>query len=92
MRVLLIGPHPPPHGGISVHVSGIQRQLMAAGVTCSVLDMSRVRPGLRFGLAVLRHAIAGMDTALSHQWTQCEELVARVGMRTGRTISVAARY
>lgn len=42
-----------------MHVSGIQRQLMAAGVTCSVLDVSRVRPGLRFGLAVLRHAIAG---------------------------------
>lgn len=59
MRVLLIGPCPPPHGGISVHVSGIQRQLIAAGVTCRVLDMSLVRPGLRFAWIVLRHAIEG---------------------------------
>jgi glycogen synthase len=59
MRVLLIGPRPPPHGGISVHVSGIQRQLLASGVTCRVLDMSLVRPGWGFGLAVLRHALQG---------------------------------
>lgn len=42
-----------------MHVSGIHRQLMAAGVTCRVLDMSRVRPGFRFGLTVMRHAFAG---------------------------------
>jgi glycosyltransferase involved in cell wall biosynthesis len=59
MRILLIGPHPPPHGGISVHVSGIHRQLMAAGVTCHVLDMSLVRPGFGFGWTVLRHALRG---------------------------------
>jgi len=59
MRVLLIGPCPPPHGGISVHVSGIHRQLMAAGVTCRVLDMSRLRPGIWFGLTVIRHALQG---------------------------------
>ena len=59
MRVLLIGPCPPPHGGISVHVSGIRRQLKTAGVTCRVLDMGRVRPGLRFGFTVVRYAFAG---------------------------------
>ena len=59
MKVLLIGPLPPPHGGISVHVSGIQRQLMAAGITCHVLDMSLVRPGFGFGWVVLRHALRG---------------------------------
>jgi glycogen(starch) synthase len=42
-----------------VHVSGIHRQLTAAGVTCRVLDMSRVRPGFRFALTVMRHAFAG---------------------------------
>ena len=42
-----------------MHVSGIQRQLLAAGVTCRVLDMCLVRPGWGFGLAVLRHAFAG---------------------------------
>lgn len=59
MKVLLIGPHPPPHGGISVHVAGIHQHLTAAGITCRVLDMSRVRPGLTFLLTVLRHAVQG---------------------------------
>jgi glycosyltransferase involved in cell wall biosynthesis len=59
MRILLIGPHPPPHGGISVHVAGLHRQLLAAGVTCRVLDMSLVRPGFGFGWTVLRHALRG---------------------------------
>jgi glycosyltransferase involved in cell wall biosynthesis len=59
MRVLLIGPRPPPHGGISVHVSGIHRQLMAAGITCRVLDMNVVRPGFGFAWEVLRHAMQG---------------------------------
>jgi glycosyltransferase involved in cell wall biosynthesis len=59
MKVLLIGPLPPPHGGISVHVSGIERHLVAAGIACRVLDMSLVRPGFAFGWLVLRHALLG---------------------------------
>jgi len=59
MRVLLIGPRPPPHGGISVHVSGIHRQLMAAGITCRVLDMNVVRPGFGFAWEVLRYGLQG---------------------------------
>lgn len=42
-----------------MHVAGIHRQLLAAGVTCHVLDMSLVRPGLGFAWTVLRHALRG---------------------------------
>jgi glycogen synthase len=59
MKILLIGPYPPPHGGVSVHVSGIHLQLIAAGVRCRVLDTSRDRPGLGFGIVLLRHAWQG---------------------------------
>lgn len=59
MKILLIGPYPPPHGGVSVHVSGIHLQLMAAGVQCRVLDTGRDRPGLGFGIVLLRHAWQG---------------------------------
>jgi glycogen(starch) synthase len=59
MKILLIGPYPPPHGGVSVHVSGIHLQLIAAGVPCRVLDTSRDRPGLGFGIVLLRHAWRG---------------------------------
>jgi glycogen(starch) synthase len=59
MKILLIGPYPPPHGGVSVHVQGIQLQLIAAGVQCRVLDTSRDRPGLGYGIVLLRHAWQG---------------------------------
>jgi len=59
MKVLLIGPFPPPHGGISVHVSGIHRQLLAAGEECGILDTSRIRPGVRFAGSLMRRVCAG---------------------------------
>ncbi len=71
MKILLIGPYPPPHGGISVHVSGIHLQLIAAGARCRVLDTSRDRPGLGFGIVMLRHAWQGWTLHLhtnGHNW------------------------
>jgi glycosyltransferase involved in cell wall biosynthesis len=59
MKILLIGPYPPPHGGISVHVSGIHRQLTAAGVQCEVLDTSNIRSRLRFAMALVPYAAGG---------------------------------
>ncbi len=59
MKILLIGPYPPPHGGVSVHVSGIHLQLIAAGIPCRVLDTGRDRLGLVFGIVLLRHACQG---------------------------------
>jgi len=58
MKILLIGEFPPPYGGISVHVAGIQRQLLAAGIECKVLDTGRVR-AVGFGAALLRHMSDG---------------------------------
>ena len=59
MKVLLVGPFPPPHGGISVHVAGVHRELLAAGVDSRVLNMAATRPGLRFCAQMLRHASEG---------------------------------
>ena len=59
MRVLLIGPNPPPHGGVSVHVSGVHQWLNRSGVTCRILDTGAAPLGLRFGLTVLRYAFDG---------------------------------
>ena len=59
MKILLIGPYPPPHGGVSVHVAGIHLQLIAAGIPCRVLDTGRDRLGLVFGIVLLRHAWQG---------------------------------
>jgi glycogen synthase len=59
MKILLIGPVPPPHGGISVHVSGIHRQLVATGVECAVLDTSVISDRSRFALKLASYAAQG---------------------------------
>jgi glycosyltransferase involved in cell wall biosynthesis len=59
MRILLIGPRPPPHGGISVHVFGLHRQLKAAGMKCDVLDTSQIDSRLRFAMKLARYAATG---------------------------------
>jgi glycosyltransferase involved in cell wall biosynthesis len=59
MKFLLIGPQPPPHGGISVHVAGIERRLTAAGVRCRVLDTTKISNRLRFAMKLLSFAGRG---------------------------------
>ena len=68
VRLLLIGPYPPPHGGISVHVATVEKLLLRSGTRCVVLDAGGHRPAngkasLRSRLAILkrvrRHARNG---------------------------------
>jgi len=59
MKILLIGPRPPPHGGISVHVSGIHQRLIAAGVQCVILDSSLITDRLRFVRELASYAVCG---------------------------------
>ena len=59
MKLLLIGPYPPPHGGVSVHMAGIQRDLTAAGICCGVLDTDRVPSWAGFGVTLANHALLG---------------------------------
>jgi glycogen synthase len=64
MRVLLVGPRPPPHGGISVHVAGIHEQLVRDGITCEVLDTGQGALGLAFAWSLLRYRISGWQLQL----------------------------
>ena len=59
MKILLIGPQPPPHGGISVHVAGIERRLTNAGVRCQVLDTTKISNRLRFAITLASFALRG---------------------------------
>lgn len=53
-KVLLVGPLPPPHGGISVHVASARDLLARHGVSCAVIDPAH---GWRSALAgIRRHA------------------------------------
>ena len=46
MKTLLVGPYPPPHGGISVHVSGLEKRSLAAGVPVKVLNSNNANAKL----------------------------------------------
>jgi glycosyltransferase involved in cell wall biosynthesis len=69
LKLLLVGPYPPPHGGISVHVATAHRMLAGAGVACRVLDVARGaapakrrgawRSGLSLAGGLRRHARRG---------------------------------
>jgi glycogen(starch) synthase len=39
MKVLLVGPYPPPHGGISVHILEVRKHLRMAGIHCRVVNV-----------------------------------------------------
>ena len=57
MKILLIGPYPPPHGGISTHIAELQRRWVEAGVPCRVLDTGQA--GMRFAWRLLHSALTG---------------------------------
>jgi glycosyltransferase involved in cell wall biosynthesis len=44
MKVLFVGPYPPPHGGISVHVWGAHTRLKRAGLQSNVLNIDPRAP------------------------------------------------
>lgn len=64
-KVLLVGPYPPPHGGISVHVAGLARELRACGVTCRVLDLDP-RAAPRDGCLTLRGGVDLVRIVYAH--------------------------
>jgi glycogen synthase len=43
MRVLLLGPYPPPHGGVQTNLVAIRHFLLKHGVRCSVINITRHR-------------------------------------------------
>jgi len=45
VKVLLLGPYPPPHGGVQTNLAAIREALLAGGVPCSVINLHRFRTG-----------------------------------------------
>lgn len=43
MRILQIGPYPPPQGGVQTHLVAIRRYLRGRGVPCAVINITRHR-------------------------------------------------
>ncbi|MDQ6887060.1 MAG: glycosyltransferase family 4 protein [Gemmatimonadota bacterium] len=43
MRVLLVGPYPPPQGGVQTHLVALRQYLRDHGVDCAVINVTRHR-------------------------------------------------
>ena len=43
MRVLQLGPYPPPHGGVQTNIVGIRQFLLERGIPCAVINLTRFR-------------------------------------------------
>jgi glycogen(starch) synthase len=43
MKVLLLGPYPPPHGGVETNLVAIRRFLLKSGIPCAVINITRHR-------------------------------------------------
>lgn len=66
LRVALVGDWPPPHGGLSVHVAALARDLAARGVDVRVLDIGRgdhAARGIRRARGARRYAAALAEVA-----------------------------
>src|SRR6516165_10611693 len=44
MKVLFVGPYPPPHGGVSVHVLNAHERMKRAGLQSNVLNVDPRAP------------------------------------------------
>jgi glycogen synthase len=43
MKVLQLGPYPPPHGGIQIHIVALRRMLQQRQIPCAVINLTRHR-------------------------------------------------
>jgi glycogen(starch) synthase len=43
MRILQLGPYPPPHGGVQTNLVAIRRFLLDRGIPCAVINITRHR-------------------------------------------------
>jgi len=69
MKLLLVGPYPPPHGGVSVHIAEMKRRAASLGIPCRVLNTDRnaelsphyipVRRAGGFLFSLVKHALRG---------------------------------
>jgi glycosyltransferase involved in cell wall biosynthesis len=96
MKVALVGPYPPPYGGISVAIQRLRALLEAQGVACAVYDTSNVPkqvPGVipihRWQYWILRYWLT-TDVDILHYQSSSWKLRAAVGILPWRAKTVVS--
>jgi len=95
MKLLLVGPYPPPHGGVSVHIAEMKRRAIALGIPCRVLNTDRnaqsnpnyipVRRVSGFMFNLVKHSLRGWTIHIHTNGHNAKSwLVALAGGIAGR--------
>jgi glycosyltransferase involved in cell wall biosynthesis len=68
MKILQLGPYPPPHGGVQTHVVALVDFLRQRGITCDVVNLTRFRRASENGIYYPQNAFAVFGHLLSHRY------------------------
>jgi len=68
MKVLQLGPYPPPHGGVQTHIAALVEFLRQSGIDCDVMNLTRFRRPSENGIFYPSNSIAVLAHLLSHRY------------------------
>jgi glycosyltransferase involved in cell wall biosynthesis len=64
MKVLQMGPYPPPHGGVQTNLEAIRTYLLERGIACAVINLTRYRKERRDGIYYPKTALGVVQLLL----------------------------
>jgi glycosyltransferase involved in cell wall biosynthesis len=68
MKVLQLGPYPPPNGGVQTHIAALLDYLRQNGVSCDVMNLTRFRRASENGIFYPSNSFAVLAHLLSHHY------------------------
>jgi glycogen synthase len=68
MKVLQLGPYPPPHGGVQTHIVALVDFLRKRGVDCEVMNLTRLHKPSQNGIFYPSNSLSVVWHLLSHYY------------------------
>ena len=68
MKVLQLGPYPPPHGGVQTHIVDLVAFLRAQGIECNVVNLTRFRGRSQNGIFYPSSAFEVLGHLMWHRY------------------------
>jgi len=68
MKILQLGPYPPPHGGVQTHVVALVDFLRQRGIPCDVVNLTRFKRASENGIYYPPNALAVASHLVSHRY------------------------
>jgi glycosyltransferase involved in cell wall biosynthesis len=68
MKVLQLGPYPPPNGGVQTHIAALVGFLRQSGVVCDVMNLNRSRRPSADGIFYPSNSVEVLAHLVSHRY------------------------